>query len=233
MAYISVPYDLPLPNEFLVDHSQSEGKTQEAVYHGPDKLYLQLDKETHEEKYGPLTEEDLADGRPVPIDCYLYEVNCADHPLICQLRAPIINELQDGYTDIVNHPESPEIEGYPRFTYETPLRPQDIFNKFSVKLLNGELVVGSFSVSQKLGDREVNRTWDDVRAHRDKLLESSDGQIPLDAPEYLQEEFRVYRQLLRDLPSVMQENNVPPHIAFYMFPEHPHSKKVPPGTAPA
>jgi len=106
--------------------------------------------------------------------------------------------------------------------------PDDVFNKFSVRVSeDGELQVGSFSVSQKLGDREVNRTWDDVRAHRDKLLSSSDGQIAIDAPEYLQEEFRIYRQRLRDLPSVMQENNVPAHIAFYMFPDHPDSKKSP------
>ncbi len=225
MAYISVTYDLPLPNEFLVDHSQSEGKTREAVYHGPDKLFLQLDKETHREKYGPLTEEDLADGRPIPIDCYLYEVDCAANPLICQLRAPIINDLQEEYTSVVVHPDSPEIEGYPQFTYELPLKPQDVFNKFTVRVENGELKVDAFTAEQKLGDRDVHRTWDDIRAHRDKQLELSDGQLAEDMPENLKEEFRIYRQRLRDLPSVMQANNVPPQIAFYMFPEHPHARK--------
>lgn len=225
MAYISVTYDLPLPNDFLVDHSQSEGKTRESVYHGPDKLYLQLDKETHTEKYGPLTEEDLADGRPIPIDCYLYEVNCAENPLICQLRAPIIDELQETYSEVVAHPQSPLIDGYPQFTYETPLKPQDVFNKFSVRVEDGELKIDTFSVAQKLGDRDVNRTWDDVRAHRDKQLELSDGQLAEDMPEALKEEFKVYRQRLRDLPDIMQANNVPAHIAFYMFPEHPHSTK--------
>jgi hypothetical protein len=233
MAFISVSYDLPLPNDFLVDHSQSEGNTREATYHGPDRLYLQLDKDTHVEKYGPLTAEDLADGRPIPVDCYVYEVDCVENPLICHLRGPIVNELQDDYTDEVVHPESPVIEGYPQFTYQTPLKPEDVFNKFSVKLVDGVLTVDAFTVSEKLGDRPVNRTWDEVRAHRDRLLESSDGQIPIDAPESLVEEFRVYRQRLRDLPTIMQENNVPAHIAFYMFPEHPHASKTPRNTPTA
>jgi hypothetical protein len=232
MAYISVTYDLPLPNDFLVDHSMSEGNSREAVYHGPDKIYLQLCKETHVEKYGPLTAEDKADGRPIPADCYLYEVDCTENPLICQLRAPIVNALQESYTEVVNHPESPEIEGYPRFTYETPLLPHDIFNKFSVRVVDDRLDVGIFTVSQKLGDREVNRTWDDVRAHRDKLLSSSDGQIAIDAPEALQELYRIYRQRLRDLPAIMQANNVPAHIAFYMFPDNPESLKTPANTLP-
>jgi len=227
MPYISVEYDLPLPNEFLVDHSQSQGNTRKSVYHGPAKLYLQLDKETHREKYGPLAPEDLADGRPVPIDCYLYEVDCAENPLICQLRAPVINELQENYTSEVNHPQSPEIEGYPRFTYQLPLMPGDVYNKFSVRLENGELKVDAFSPEQKLGDREYHRSWDDIRAHRDKQLELSDGQISEDMPEHIKEEFKIYRQRLRDLPTVMQANNVPPQIAFYMFPEHPHTKKTP------
>lgn len=233
MAFISVPYNLPLPNEFLVDHSQSEGKTREAVYHGPDKLYLQLDKETHREKYGPLTAEDLADGRPIPIDCYLYEVDCADHPLICQLRAPIVNELQEDYTDEVIHPESPLIEGYPQFTYQLPLKPEDIYDRFSVRLEDGELKIDAFTIPQKLGDRDVNRSWDDVRAHRDRLLEESDGQVPIDAPAALVEEFKIYRQRLRDLPTIMEAAGVPAHIAFYMFPEHPHAKKTPRNTPTA
>lgn len=230
MAFISVPYKLPLPNDFLVDHSQSEGKTQDAVYHGPDKLYLQLNKDTHREAYGPLTAEDLADGRPVPADCYLYEVDCAEYPLICQLRGPIVSELQEDYTTEVIHPESPVIDGYPQFAYQTPLKPEDIYDRFTVRVEDGELKIDTFSVPQKLGDRSVNRTWDDVRAHRDNLLEESDGQIPVDAPESLQEEFRVYRQRLRELPAKMQENNVPPHIAYYMFPVHPHANKTPRNT---
>ena len=228
MAFISLPYNLPIPNDFLVDHSVSEGKTREAVYHGPDKIYLQLNKDTHKEAYGPLTAEDLADGRPIPVDCYIYEVDCIENPLICQLRAPVVNELQEDYVDIVPHPQSPVIDGYPQFTYQLPLMPNDLFNRYSVRVENGELKIDAFTVPQKLGDRDINRTWEEVRAHRDSLLESSDGQIPIDAPESIQEDFRVYRQRLRDLPTALAD--VPPQVAYYMFPEHPHSKRIPKNT---
>ena len=62
MAYISFDFEFPLPNDFLVDHSQSQGKTKTMTYHGPDKIFLYIDKETGKEKYGPVTEDDLADG---------------------------------------------------------------------------------------------------------------------------------------------------------------------------
>ena len=225
MAYISFTYDLPLPNEYLVDHSFSEGKTREATYNGPDKIYLQMSKETHKEMYGPLTIEDLSDGRPIPIDCYLLEVDALTYPLICQLRAPVVNELQEDFTQTVPHPQSPEIEGYPRYTYGLPLKPQDIFNRFSVRLENGELKIDSFTVAQRLSDRNTLVDWIDIRQKRDKELEMSDGQVAEDMPQNVKDEFKAYRQLLRDFPAKMEEAGVPAHIAYYMFPEHPHARK--------
>ena len=227
MAFISITYDLPLPNEYLVDHSFSEGKTREATYNGPDKIYLHMNKETHKEMYGPLTIEDLSDGRPIPIDCYLLEVDALEHTLICQLRGPIVNELQEDFTGSVPHPQSPVIEGYPRYTYGVPLKPQDIFNRFSVRVENGQLKIDAFTVPQRLADRNTLVDWIDLREKRDKELELSDGQVAPDMPQNVRDDFLAYRQLLRDFPAVMEANNVPAHIAYYMFPEHPHSKKTP------
>lgn len=227
MAFISITYDLPLPNEYLVDHSFSEGKTRETTYNGPDKIYLQMNKETHKEMYGPLTIEDLSDGRPIPIDCYLLEVDALEHTLICQLRGPIVNELQEDFTGSVPHPQSPVIEGYPQYTYGVPLKPQDIFNRFSVRVENGQLKIDAFTVPQRLADRNTLVDWIDLREKRDKELELSDGQVAPDMPQDVRDDFLAYRQLLRDFPAVMEANNVPAHIAYYMFPEHPHSKKTP------
>ena len=42
-------------------------------------------------------------------------------------------------------------------------------------------------------------------------------------PAALAEEWRVYRQRLRDLPSALEAAGVTPNIAFYMFPESPGS----------
>jgi hypothetical protein len=45
-------------------------------------------------------------------------------------------------------------------------------------------------------------------------------------PEDVKEVWKIYRQKLRDLPAVMQENNVPPSIAYYMFPLTPDTVPV-------
>jgi hypothetical protein len=227
MAFISITYDLPLPNEYLVDHSFSQGKTREATYNGPDKVYLQINKETHKEMYGPLTIEDLSDGRPIPADCYLLEVDALEYPLICQLRGAIMNETQEDFTHSVPHPQSPIVEGYPRYTYGVPLKPQDIFNRFSVRVENGVPKIDAFTVAQRLADRNTLVDWIDLREKRDKELEQSDGQVSEDMPQNVKDEFIAYRQLLRNFPQAMEAANVPAHIAYYMFPEHPHSKKTP------
>lgn len=222
MPMISVDFELGLPNDFLVDHSQSEGNTRTFTYHGPDKLFLQLSKETKTEALGPLTEEDMHDGRPIPEECYIYEVDCVTNPLICQLRAPIIDELQESREgEEIFHPESPEIEGYPRMSYQLPLMPEDIYNARSVKDVDGTLTIDTWSISEKMLDKPELLTWDDVRTHRDMMLVGSDGQIAEDMPESIKDAWKLYRTRLRELPAVMQANNVPPSVAFYMFPEQP------------
>lgn len=221
MAYISINYELPLPNEFLVDHSISEGKTRTCTYNGPDKLYLQID-ENGFETHGPLTAEDLDDGRPIPLGSTLFEVDCTTYPLICQLRAPIINNLQERRNGTeVPHPQSPVLEGYPQFKYELPILPEDLYNRWSLQVVNGVPTLKAYTAIQKLLDKDEALTMEDIRQHRDKMLSNSDSQLAIDMPERLQDKWKAYRQLLRDLPGVMEENNVPPSIAYYMFPPTP------------
>ena len=85
-------WQLSLPNDFLTDHSFSDGKYRDQTYDGPDKSYLQIGADG-KELYGPLTEDDIADGRPKPLDVVQwYEVDCARsnlHTLICQLRGQL------------------------------------------------------------------------------------------------------------------------------------------------
>lgn len=223
---ISVNYELPLPNEFLVDHSQSQGKTRTCTYDGPDKIYLHIGEDGCE-NHGPVTAEDLADGRPIPADSTLFEVDCTTYPLICQLRGPIIPQTQESRgQENVPHPHSPVIEGYPQFKYALPLFPEDIYNRYSVKVINGQPTLQVWTATQKLLDRDDPMTWDDIRDHRNKMLTNSDAQIAEDMPENVKTVWKIYRQKLRDLPSVMQANNVPPSIAYYMFPNTPDTIPV-------
>jgi hypothetical protein len=224
---IHVEYELPLPNNFLVDHSFSEGNTRTSAYDGPDKIYLQIG-EDGTEKYGPLIEDDILDGRPMPEDVVeWFEVDCTTNPLICQLRGQPINELEEQYTGEVVHEQSPEIDGFPKFTYQTPLMPGDIYDKYSVKVVDGELTIKTWTVIQKLLDRDTDLTWDDIRRHRDGHLQGTDGRVTEDMPQTLKDAWKEYRQKLRDFPEIMQSNGVPPNIAYYMFPENPDAIKEP------
>lgn len=225
---ISHEWELQLPNEFLVDHSFSEGKTRTVTYDGPDKIFLQIGADGTE-KYGPLTEDDLADGRPIPIDVVeLFEVDCTVYPLICQLRGPVIDEREEERgTDETPHPGSPLIEGYPQLTYSLPLMADDIFNGMSLRVVDGVPTVRAYTATEKLNNRDVDKTWDDVRAHRDRELTSTDGSIAEDMPEDMKNAWKEYRQKLRDFPATMEAAGVHPNIADMMFPIPPFFKNPP------
>lgn len=218
---IRVEYDLALPNSFLVDHATTDGKKRTAVYDGPDKIYLQIDA-NGKEIAGPLTEDDILDGRPMPADCVdWFEVDCATDPLVCQLRGPVVNELEEEYTGETVHPGSPSIDGFPQFSYGTPIMPQDLYNKDSLKVVDGAVTMDRWTATQKLLDRETELTWEEIRQKRNDALSACDAKTADDMPAALLKEWKDYRQLLRDFPATMQAASVTPSIAFYMFPQEP------------
>jgi len=226
MPLIEVDYEFGLPDEYMVDHSQNQGKTRTATYDGPDKLYLIIDNETGKEAMGPITAEEKADGRPVPEGCRYVEIDCVENPLLCQLRGPVIDEAEEDYTEEVFHPQSPAIEGYDRLSYQLPLQPADIYDKFGIIVdSNNNVTIPTRTVTDVFLGEDVGDLpdWNFIRKHRDALLSNSDSEIADDMPESLKTEWRNYRQLLRDLPDVMMANNVPPHVALFMFPQVPFS----------
>ena len=231
---ISQGWQLALPNSFLVDHSFSDGKQRDQTYDGPDKIWLQIGADG-KEKYGPLTEDDIADGRPKPVDVVQwYEVDCARsnlHTLICQLRGPVINEKEESrdLSEDVPHPGSPDMsaDGYQRFTYGSVLYPDDIYDFESITVANpgsagpDDISITAFTAKQKLNGADQDKTWDHVRQHRNMELESSDSMIAEDMPDDMKTKLKTYRQQLRDLPAKMQAAGVEPNIADMMFPVNP------------
>ena len=67
-------------------------------------------------------------------------------------------------------------------------------------------------------DIERDVTWSDVRAKRDMLLKNSDSELVDDMPADLKNQWKDYRQRLRDWPNAMQSANIPPLFAYYMQP---------------
>ena len=227
-------WQLSLPNDFLTDHSFSDGKYRDQTYDGPDKIYLQINAEG-KEVYGPLTEDDIADGRPKPADVVQwYEVDCARsnlHTLICQLRGPVVNEKEEdrGAGSDVNHAGSPVVDGdiYPQFTYSSTLFPDDVYNFESITVANAgtagpdDISISAFTPKEKMNGVDLDKTWDHVRTHRNNDLSNSDGQIAEDMPDALKQKWKDYRQQLRDLPSKMAAAGVHPNFADMMFPVEP------------
>ena len=241
---ISQGWQLSLPNSFLVDHSFSDGKQRDQTYDGPDKIWLQIGADG-KEKYGPLTEDDIADGRPKPADVVQwYEVDCSRsdlHTLICQLRGPVINEKEEDrdLSEDVVHPGSPDMtaDGYEPFIYGSVLYPDDIYDFESVLVANpgsagpDDISIQAFTPRQKINGVDLDKTWDMVRSHRNRELANSDGKVTEDMPDDLKNKWKTYRQQLRDLPNKMQAASVHPNIADMMFPVSPDY--VDPPTDPA
>ena len=231
---ISHNWKLKLPNNFLVDHSFSDNKERNQTYDGPDKIFLQIGA-NGKELYGPLTEDDIADGRPKPADVVQwYEVDCSRsdlHTLICQLRGPVIDEKEES-RDIANdiyHPGSPDMsaDGYTRFVMSDILYPDDVYDFESITVANpgsagpDDISIKEFTPKEKLNGVDLDKTWDHVRSHRNQVLENSDGQIAEDMPDSMKTAWKTYRQQLRDLPAKMQAASVHPNMADMMFPLEP------------
>jgi hypothetical protein len=235
MPMVSVEYEYNLPDSFMADHSFSEGKKRSTTYDGPDKIWLIIDEVTGKETHGPLTAEEKADGRPVPLGSKYHEIDCIENPLFCQLRAPIIDEAEEDHQETVIHPLCNPVEGYPNFTYQTPLLPRNIYDKYNtyIDLATGEPVIPVYDVHHAIFGRDGELPdWDYVRRKRTKLLESCDPKVSEDLPEAVKAPWIEYRQKLRDFPAVMQAAGNLPWVALRMLPQSPDDTKQPLGELP-
>ena len=225
MPYINVEYDYNLPNEYLVDHNQDQGNTRTTEYDGPDKIYLIINNETGKEEFGPVTAEDLADGRPLPMGCRYVEVDCTENPLICQLRAPVIDEHEETYTGESGHRLAPDVEGYFPFRYPTPLLPSDVYDKLQVTVTSDDVVTLHVKTVNEclFGKDRPDMTWDDVKKQRNYVLKGTDGITSTDMPQQMITAWNDYRQLLRDIPTNLA--HIHPNFVMRMFPDNPHASE--------
>lgn len=226
MAIVSVEYEYNLPNDFLVDHSFSEGKKRATTYDGPDKLYFIVEEDTGKEHYMPITAEEKDDGRPLPVGCKYVEVDCIENPLFCQLRAPVVDEVEENHAEDLTlpHSQSPLVEGYPQYMIQYPLLVRNIYDKFNTTLdKDGKPVIAVYSIVHGLYGGPFDEMglpdWDYVRTKRNKMIEACDGKIGLDMPQSLKDKWLLYRQRLRDLPEALKD--VPPWIVLKMLPRSP------------
>ncbi len=221
MPMVQFDYTYDIPNELCVDHSFTDGNTRTATYDGPDKLFFIVNNTTGKEELGPVTEIEKNDGRPIPEDCRYVEVDCITNPVLCQLRGPIIDEEEEDHTGEATPTGVTDITGYAKFTYQTPILPYQYHDVEKVVFASDD----SYTIGIKeprdtvMGlDIERDVTWADVRAKRDILLKNSDSEVVDDMPADLKNQWKDYRQRLRDWPNAMQTANIPPLFAYYMQP---------------
>ena len=109
-----------------------------------------------------------------------------------------------------------------RWTYaDGAPNPCDIYDKLGVtkNVSTGNMEIRKISVNEAIHGDEVDITWAVLRARRDQQLEGSDGQMASDLPTSMVDEYKAYRQALRDMPTALSA--VDPNVAAYMFPTQP------------
>jgi|TARA_B110000090_G_C13398676_1_gene452364 hypothetical protein len=225
MAMISIDYTYNLPNEHCVDHEQTDGNTRTTTYDGPDKIFLVVENATGKEHMGPVTELERNDGRPVPEGCRYVEVDCITNPLVCQLRAPIIDEVEEDHDDSVKPTGVVEIDGYDAFEYQIPILPKDVYDPLDITIdADDNITLTKRSVMHAVMgvDGEARYpTYDDVRYKRAQLMKNSDSEIVDDMPADMKQMWLDYRDKLRQWPNVMEAANVPAIFAYNMEPIDP------------
>ena len=140
--------------------------------------------------------------------------------------APVDDSKQENYKEPPDpHPDSPSITGYDQLMRWTLAdgapKPEDIYDKLGVtkNTTTGNMEIRKIGVNESIHGDDVTLTWAVLRDRRDQQLEGSDGQMASDLPTSMVNEYKAYRQALRDMPSALSA--VDPNIAAYMFPTQP------------
>tara|TARA_Y100000385_G_C12960177_1_gene579423 strand:+ start:92 stop:820 length:729 start_codon:yes stop_codon:yes gene_type:complete len=221
MPMIQFNYTYNIPNELCVDHTFTDGNTRTAQYDGPDKLFFIVNNATGREELGPVTEIEKNDGRPIPPDCRYVEISAFEYPELCQLRGPIIDEMEEDHTGSTIPTGCTHITGYAPFDYQTPVLPYQFLHDQLVTFdADGVPTIPVQEARDYIMGTDIGRdiTWDDVRAKRNQFLKNSDSEITDDMPTELRNQWLDYRQRLRDWPTVMQNAGNSPIFAYNMEP---------------
>jgi hypothetical protein len=219
MSMIQFNYTYNVPNELCVDHTFTDGKTRTAQYDGPDKLFFIVNNTTGREELGPVTEIEKRDGRPVPDGCRYVEIDATEYPELCQLRGPILDEMEEDHTGSATPSGVTHVTGYAPFTYQTPILPYQFLHDELVTFAeDGTPTIPVKEPRDFIMGTDIGRdiTWDDVRAKRNQFLKNSDSEVTDDMPSVLRNQWLDYRQRLRDWPAAMQAAGNSPIMAYNM-----------------
>jgi hypothetical protein len=227
MAYenprIEKTFTWPMPDEWRSTEFTA-GRTGTWTYKGPRFLTFEIDKESGRENGWCLTTERELE-KPCPLNAVRITVDCTlndENALVCEIANdhgdPAAVEFRTFREWKILHEGPP---GYNHTWYTDEMEPRDIYDEFSITY---DFETGKFNLPVKGWENEgrMDVTWDDIKELRNKFLSDTDGKISDDMPAELQQKWRDYRQLLRDLPTALA--HIPPFQAAKMFPTSPEYK---------
>lgn len=232
MRRVSVEFTYPIWDEWR-KNSFTQGRTGTFTYNGPEFLTFEVNNDPDSEDYGKESgwclwlKSDLE--RPAGADITRVTVDCKENPLLCEIGN------DEGREDLIMMRRQRDWEilwdapdGYPDVEYTDELEPRDIYNDADITY---DFNTGEFNIGVRdwvATGSKMDLTWQEVRDLRDQMLHESDAKVGMsDAPDDIQEAWKVYRQRLRDLPSLMQERGYEPWQAVMMFPNQPKDMRDP------
>ena len=198
---VSKTFIFPVPTQWL-GQEQDDANAGVATYNGPKnlKVWLEYDTDgvTKTDRIVDTVDPSRSDyPDPLPANMYAVDLDADEHPeqaaaLYGGIAGPLHIEVQAGPSSDPN----PYIEDPAHFAEVYDM------NSFGWDpTLNsgaGGWKTPRFSVWQP---DETIYGWEWVREIRNKMLGASDNRIPEDASGAFKEEWKAYRQKLRDLPT--------------------------------
>jgi hypothetical protein len=219
MTIIRKKFKITIPDEFLHDDIDTPS-SQEWEYIGEDKIYVLVDKTTNKPHFGTLNVDMINDGRPIPLDKYVVEINSEEEPLIATLLCGPGKEDNDFEK---NRPENTFLvhsdEEYGEYRENYEYHPREIYNLDEIKYIP-QLKKWDLNVNRYINVMNIPElTWDMLREKRDNELKATDGMESGDMPDSMITELRKYRTKLRNWPNKLKD--LDPWIAYNLFPKKP------------
>ena len=225
--WVEVNYTYDCPTSMYCDGEETEAI--DMVYRGPKVLYLWVRKPSGEIhtvqrkwEYEQATDNDLPP--PDPEEEIVIMLDATNDPL----AAEVLSDYHDNFKDPDEYEETvplrsiPVAEGYTAFAYPYPIHPDELYDdrKSVYNFETGEIDLYKNSNLDLIGEPP---TLEQFREDRNQRLAESDTDwlVLKDIDPDRWARIDNYRTLLRNMPDMIEEYNIPLIIADSCFPTHP------------
>ena len=207
MAYkhVEIKFSYDMPDAYLYQ-STKEGKKGSHTYKGPEKLWIFMNKMTNKRAGDPGT-NDLEPDYVPPAHSYKVLVDCVEHPLICELLEPDVDEYRIDNAPYVSETLPVKRKNGEFFTHDEPETPTP---DHTYEIADIEFNPNGHDPKTGLGGtwvyplpfKKPHVSWYSLKKTRWSKLSGSDGHVHDDMPAALKKEWEDYRKILREIPQL-------------------------------